>query len=60
MVYHISKWFLTTVKVESTLLYVQIVLFTEHFSSPNFPWSQHVWISDFQLYMPLITAHCIA
>ena len=58
--YHFKVVSYYIVKVESTLLYVQIVLFTEHSSSPNFPWSQHVWISDFQLYMPLITAHRIA
>lgn len=40
----------------SALCTNSVVYFTERFSSLNIPWSQRVWISDFQLYMPV--NHC--
>ena len=41
--------------MESTLLCIRIVLFhlSEHFTYLNTPWFQHVWISDFLLYIHL-------
>ena len=43
--------------MESVLLCIQTVLFSEHFSYLNTPWSQHVWISDFPLYYREQTSH---
>ena len=45
--------------MESTLLCIQIVLFhlSECFSYLNTSWSQHVRISDFQLYMVFRYVH---